>query len=264
MARGRDDRFFTVPTEAHTTSEGPVELPIRYYDVSVVVAVFSADRRGAEELLAGTGVELAGGRAVVALAFYEYRDTSVGAYNEVGTAIFAQPAGARWPRLGWLDAWRAPPQRTIGAWVVDLPVTTPIANAAGRELWGYPKFVTEIDVALRGRLVEARVADPSGAGDIVTLRGRLGPSVPAPPMSVVTFTQHRGQLWRTHVDVRGVMRAHAPGSVRLEVGRSKHRMAENLERLGLASARPLAVLATDAFQSKLWAGAPARVLNSRR
>jgi hypothetical protein len=261
MMRSHDDRFFRVPTKTHHTSEGPVELPIRYYDVSVAVAVCDAELAGAQRLLEGTGLEPAmvvKNRAMVALAFYEYRDTSVGPYNEVGAAIFAKPVGAPRPRLGWLDSYMPPSRRTVGAWVVDLPVTTPIANAAGRELWGYPKFVTEIGFTLRGRDLETHVADPAGVGTIVRLSGRLGRSIPAPPLSLVTFTTHEGGLFRTQVDVRGAMRAHAPGSVRLETGPSEHPMAEHLRTLGLRSVRPRVVLTTDAFQSLLWSGERAR------
>lgn len=250
-------RFFRVPVDAHATSEGPVELPIRYYDVSTVVAFVAAELEGARRLLEGTGLEpamVSGEHAMAALAFYEYRDTSVGPYHEVGTAIFVKPEGAPSPRLGWLDAVAPPRFRTTGTYVVDLPVSTAIANAAGRELWGYPKFVTHLPFSLHGRDVDASVADPSGAGTIVTLAGRLGPGVPVPPFSLVTFTVHQGGLFRTHVDVRGMMRAHAPGSVRLQTGSSDHPMARNLRTLGLGSVRPRLVLTSHAFQSKLYAG----------
>ena len=36
-------------------------------------------------------------------------------------------------------------QEEQGIWVVDLPVTTKEAQAAGIELWGYPKYVTDIE-----------------------------------------------------------------------------------------------------------------------
>jgi hypothetical protein len=253
------DRFFDVPRTTRATSEGPVELPIFYYDVSNVVALFRASRAGAERLLAGTGLvpQLgADGSAIAALSFYEYRRTTVGVYNEVGTAVLAMPRGARPPRLGLADMFTPTAWRTAGAYVVDLPVTTAAANAAGREIWGYPKFVTDISFRLRGREVETTVWDPgSPAGGprtrIVTLAGRLGPGLPAPPMGIVTYTVLDGSLLRTCIDVRGMVRVHAPGSARLEVGPSTHRMAENLRTLGLAEACPSMVVETDRFQSRL-------------
>ena len=41
-----------------------------------------------------------------------------------------------------------------------------------------------------------------------------------------------GALVRTHIDVRGRVALRAPGSVELVVGRSAHRMAEHLRRMG--------------------------------
>lgn len=190
------------------------------------------------------------------MAFYEYRDTSVGVYNEVGTAIFAVRPGER-PRLGLADLARAPARRTIGMYVVDLPVTTALACAAGRELWGYPKFVTAIDFHLDRRELRSTVRDPAGAGDVCTLAGRLGLGVPVPPLSLMTYTVLDGVLLRTHVDVRGRGWARAAGTVRLTLGGSAHPMASRLRALGLDGARPHLVLATDRFQSLLHAGVPA-------
>ena len=135
------DPFFEVPRVAHPTSEGQVELPIKYYDVTNVLALFVGDRAGAEKLLVNTGLELAFGRGaktLVGLSFYEYRHTTVGTYNEVGVALFCVPPGRR-PSLWRVAELYAPLSwRSVGAYVVDLPVTTAAADAAGRELWGYP------------------------------------------------------------------------------------------------------------------------------
>jgi hypothetical protein len=249
--------FFDVPRSVHPTSEGPVELPILYRDVTNVIAVFLVPHEGAEEVLAGTGLvpdAVVGRRVLTALSFYEYRDTSVGSYNEVGTAIFARRAGERSRLLSVADAVLPAMLRRSAAWIVDLPVTTRAANAAGREIWGYPKFVTDIPFRLQGRSVEASVKDPGGSNVIVTLSGELGRGVPVPPIDVVTYTRLGPQLLRTHVDVRGWQTIHSPGSVRLRVGTSDHRMAKNLRTLCLENAAPIAVITTNRFQSKLPAG----------
>lgn len=256
MAKRHDDRFFRVPTATRLTSEGPISLPILYFDVVNVVAMFDAPLAGASLLLEGTGLTPAvvGGRAAVALSFYEYLDTSVGVYNEVGIAILATRRGEAMPRLGWADMMVPPPYRTLGAYVVDLPVTTAVANAAGREIWGYPKFVTDIAFRLHGREFEGVVADPSGAEPILTLAGRMGPGVPAPALSVVTYTLLDGELVRTHIDVRGAVSLSGPGTLRAHAGASSHPMADHARALGLDGARPRLVLSTRRFQSKLHAG----------
>jgi hypothetical protein len=254
------DRFFRVARTTRRTSEGPVQLPILYYDVSNVIALFEADLDGARALLEGTGLEpgvVTGHRATVALSFYEYRHTTVGVYNEVGTAIFTVREGEPRPPLPLADMLVPPNRRRIGAYVVDLPVTTEAANAAGREIWGYPKFVTPIPFTLSGRRFRSAVMDPASPDDaLCELAGRMGPGVPAPPMSLMTYTRLDGALIRTHVDVRGMVMARAPGDLTLRVGASEHRMARNLRTLGLDGARPRLVLSTHRFQSKLHEGTP--------
>jgi hypothetical protein len=257
MKEPQKNPFFAVPRTTRSTSAGPVELPILYQDVRNVVALFTVPIERARLVLTGTGLvptPLPRGQALVGMAFYEYRQTSVGAYNEVGTAIFVHREDEPEPRLGVVDLLRPPARRQLGAWVVDLPVTTGLANAAGRELWGYPKFVTEIPFHLDGRRFDSSVMDPDDGTTICTLAGVAGPGVPAPPLSLMTYTRLDGALVRTHVDVRGAVTARAAGSLRLHVGGSRHRMAEHLRRLGLADARPRLVLMTERFQSRLHAG----------
>ncbi len=251
------DAFFDVPRTTAMTSAGPVELPILYHDVSNVLALFRGRRGAVEELLVGTGLQPAlglGGDVVLALACYQYRQTSIGAYNEVGVATFVKPTGWPAPRVAIADLYRPVDARAIGAYVIDLPVTTAIANAGGRELWGYPKFVTDISFQLDRARFECMVADPADAAPIMTFAGRLGVGVPAPPMSLVTFSNRRDELVRTHVHVRGAVRARGGGGLRLVVGGSRHPMAERLRRLGLDGARPFLVMTTDRFQSRLDAG----------
>ncbi len=240
-------RFFEVSRTARTTSEGVVELPILYYVATNVVGLFAVEPHLTGPLLDGTGLEpiLFRDRAIVALSFFEYLSSSVGAYNEVGTAILAKRIGAK-------TRWS-----TSAAYVVDLPVTTAAANAAGREIWGYPKFVTPISFELRGRDVRSAVSDPSGGEPIVTIAGRMGLSIPSPPISFMTFTLLGGTLLRTNIDVRGRCAIHRRGDVSLRVGSSEHRMARNLRALDLDGARPVAIVTTKRFVARLHAGVAA-------
>jgi hypothetical protein len=257
MKRVHTARFFRVPRTTHATSAGLVDLPILYFDTTMVTAFFQTPVAGVEQVLAGSGLVPAlvrDGRAAWGLVFYQYRDTSVGAYHEVGVAVFVVRGGEPRPRLGLFDLMRSPRKRQIGMFVVDLPVTTELALKAGRELWGYPKFVTEIPFRLEKRHFDGAVLDPAGASEILRLRGDFARGVPVPPLSLMTYTFLNDELIRTPIDVRGVNHLHASGSVELEVGASEHPMAERLRKLCGAGTRPVFVAVSDRFQSKLHAG----------
>jgi len=239
------NRFFAGDTEQKTTTAGEADLPIRYYDGSVLLCLFEADAAALEQEL--SAVELVparfGSRALAALVFYEYRDTTIGPYNEVGLATFALPRGVQGPSTPWLDLARPPRARRVGMYVLDLPVTTPIANAAGRELWGLPKFVTRIDFERRGRRFIGEIHDPSGGGSIARLSGGLGLPLPMPPMEPMLYSRLGTTELRTEIKVRGMHSLRVGQSLRLQVGGSSHRMAENLRRFGLKESARLAIYA---------------------
>jgi hypothetical protein len=153
----------TTTAHAHqvSTSQGEVELPIRYWDVSTAAAVFRVPAETAAELTAPLSVApvRVGDHALAGLVFYEYRHTSVGAYNEVGLTVVSAPPHVPGWRLA-VDPLRAVRRRDVGWAVLDLPVTTELANAAGREIWGYPKFVTELPIRFAPHAFHGQVRDP--------------------------------------------------------------------------------------------------------
>lgn len=251
------DGFFKVPNTANATSAGAVDLPILYFDVSNSIAFFLADKNAVTTLLKDTPfkpVLTFGKKALVGISFYQYRATSIGPYNEVGIALPVVPRHGPQPVSCLLDLYSALQSRRTGFYVLDLPVTTAAANAAGRELWGFPKFVTDIDYFQAGRHMHMRVADPAGNGDILTFAGNTNPSLRLPPLSVITYSELNGQGLRTPVNVRGAVHTSLGGQLNLQVGSSNHPMAEHLRQLGLNGAKPVLVQFTDHFQSRLNAG----------
>ncbi|HEY6098020.1 MAG TPA: acetoacetate decarboxylase family protein, partial [Anaeromyxobacter sp.] len=163
--------FLKVPTAETQTSLGPVKLPVLYSDGASLLAFFWVDAAKAARQLEGTGLEPArfpGGRALHGLAFYDYRETAIGPYHEVGSALAVQPVGQA---ASMLDLFRPPAGRRLGFRILDLPVSTSIANAAGREIWGYPKFVTDLPQRYDPGAFSGAVMAPGG-GEILRLEGR--------------------------------------------------------------------------------------------
>ena len=158
-------------------------LPIRYFDVQCLVATFLAAPDRASELLVDAGLQPVlqeDGRAVVDLYCIEYRKTDIGPYNEVGLTVRA----------------KAPGDPIAANYVVNLPVTTAVANRAGREIWGYNKFVAAIDVNSEGKTFSTVLRD-SDHEIIGALEGARGASIPAPATDILTFSLHHGRLIKT-------------------------------------------------------------------
>lgn len=231
--------YFDIPQHAHPTQQGDIGLPILYYNTAAVFASFVVDREHAQALLPPelVAVPVAPGRALVTVAFFQYVDSSVGPYNEMGLAIGARPAAAQ----GFRDTAALHPGKSMlpGMYVVDLPVTTATALAAGRELWGYPKIVTPIDFQLRGAKLACAVHDSDSHALLCSLRGRAGAGLALGAPNLLTYTRLEGRLLRTTIDLRGRMRHAAAGTVRLDCGKSAHPLSQHLRQLGLQGEAPL-------------------------
>lgn len=252
------DPFFQYPLWPAPTSQGNVDLPILYYDNSNLIAMFWVEHDAAQSLVEQQGltaIRFAGTKALIALAFYEYRNTAIGPYNEVGVAIAALPNGSTPPAMPLLSLFYKLDCNRAGFYVMDLPVTTAEACAAGREIWGYPKFVTPISFSLNEGNFSGTVAAPDGPGNLLTLSGKAGVGVPGPLLDLVLYSRLDGKLLRTLVNTRGGGTIGLPGSIRLQVSDSDHVMSRNLRTLGLRDAKPAFVSYTHKLQLRLNAGA---------
>jgi hypothetical protein len=209
-------------------SEGYCDLPILYRDASWMGVFFAVDLRRAEALLSGTGVEPWPffGRALAAVYAWDYRDSTVGAYKEVGLGVQARVSGKRPSLLGLAMDMLAQPEQ--GIWVASLPVTTDAACRAGVEVWGYPKYVTDIETHFDAR------------GGRVRLGDELELSVPRPTvfqknLPIATYTRTGETLLRTSIQVRSDVHLCAGGAIRLLSKRGQ--TAERAHALGLGDAR---------------------------
>jgi Acetoacetate decarboxylase (ADC) len=215
-------------------------LPIRYFDVQCLVATFLAAPDRASELLEGAGLQpilQEDGRAVVDLYCIEYRKTDIGPYNEVGLTVRA----------------KAPGDPIAANYVLNLPVTTAMADRVGREIWGYNKFVAAIDVKSEGKTFSTVLRD-SDHEIIGALEGQRSVSAPAPAADILTFSLDRGRLIKTTIRVLTPSLAGSGDSFAFKIGTSRHPMTSNLRTLSLDGAHPVLVHYTDPFQALLFPG----------
>jgi hypothetical protein len=252
--------FLGVETVEARTSMGPVRLPILYADGTAMLAFFWVDPVQARRLLEGSGLEplrFPGRRALLALGFYDYRETTIGPYHEVGSALAVVPAGAPSSGLAVLDLLRAGRRRRAGFRILDLPVSAPFANAGGRELWGLPKFLTQIPLRVDAADVDGQVLEPGGAAILLRLTGAVRWRWPGPALDLVLYSDLNGRRLRTVVPVRGRFRFSSGNGVQLGLGPGRHRMAENLRALGVDGAHPFAVGCCLRYRARFHAGEPA-------
>jgi hypothetical protein len=137
--------------------------------------------------------------------------------------------------------------------VVNLPVTTSVANRAGREIWGYNKFVASIDIASNGKRFSTVLRDEDNEL-ICSFDGERGASVPAPASDILTFTLLAGRLMKTVIQVLTPSQTGGGAGFALKVGTSKHPMTSNLRAIALDGAHPALIRYSDPFQALLFPG----------
>ena len=246
--------IFDVPTRSVETSRGPVSVPSFLLDGSAVVAVFGSPIEAVSAKLSGSGlvpVKLPGGRALTVLGFFDHRDTSFGPYREATLMVGAVPAGSEGALSLGLDFLKPVDSRKLGFHVLDLPLTSELALAAGREHWGLPKFLADIEYHYAENSFEASIKARGTGGEILGFSGPFCRGIPAPLFHCIYYSASNNALLRTSVTLKSMGRMSGGAGASLEVGALEHRMATNMRDLGLDSARPLAVQSTDKLRCRM-------------
>jgi hypothetical protein len=198
-----------------------VTMPCVVRDATAATAMFEVDAAA----VAGSGmvpgeftvVETTPGRCQLVLAVIDYRDNDLGDYREVGVSDFVRPAG---------DQAAEP-----GTFIVHLPVDQEFTCEAGQLIWGFPKTVERIDLAVAdGSLTAALVMDGTLA---FRLTVPAGGSDEMPELPMVTYSMIDGVPHATGFVQGGAGSAVRPGpdGVTLELG--EHPVGRELAALGL-------------------------------
>ncbi|TKB00727.1 hypothetical protein E5672_18845 [Alteromonas portus] len=249
------DRFFDVPTKSLTSSVGEVQTPIKFFDASNVHAFFLCSRKAVEKHLEGTNLKpgLSFGKyTVVTVSFYEYRNSTVGRYNEVGVALPVLKKKARAPLGGITDLFRGIENRELCYYILDLPVTTEFASEAGIELWALPKFNTGISFDLTRNRFDGVVYEPNSNNQILSLKGSLGSGLTVPPFSICLYSIADNNLYRSMIDVRGRVKLSLNSGLILKIADTENPMAMRAKSLGLDGAKAVAVTTTDKLHSLMY------------
>lgn len=207
-----------------------VSLPVRIRHARQWSATWLVPAAAAQAEIDYSGLEVVQpipGRAVLALAFVDYIDGDLDAYHEVAVSLLVRPHDAPYaPRFR--DEARRLARGDVAAFIHDLPVDQSFTCAAGTTIWGYPKWIAEIDlVGGRGRTTCTVHAD--GAHQLTLEIPDDGP-LPLPKEMPPTYSWRDGVLRRTEWDVTTTGGGARPGGARLTIG-ERGPMAEMLHRL---------------------------------
>jgi hypothetical protein len=243
----------TPPAPSDGTSGEPRSWTVLGRTIGLPVEVRKAAQWGvqylvpaaaAQRIVDPTGLEVTGpvpGRALVALAVCRYDDTDLDPYHEVAVSFVVRPHDAP-PLASAVQRTREFFTGAIGAYIHRLPVDQEFTCTAGRDIWGFPKWVTTIDIDEPDAPGSpSGVASRSGTGTVVrlvddgvhvlTLTVAAGGSLHLPAQAPPSYSYADGVLRRTAWTTSSEGTTGRVGGASLVLGR--HPMAEELRSLGL-------------------------------
>lgn len=227
-------------------------FPIEVRDADSWAAQFFVGAKAAQRIVDPTGLEVAQplpGRAVVNIAVVDYRDTDLDAYHELAIAFLVRPHDAVGGTA--LERTREFFTGRIGVYIHQLPVTQGFTLEAGQRIWGYPKFMSQIDITRAGGYVACTLV--AGGVHVLTLQLKEGGPIPLPQQSLATYSLRDHVLRRTEWEQDAKIEARL-GGARLQLG--PHPIADELRTLNL----PKRALMTSTMRGMHARFGPAEVL----
>ncbi len=215
-----------------------VSLPVEVRAASQWSVQYLVPAPAAQRIVAPTGLEVTGpvpGRALVALAACRYDDTDLDPYHEVAVSFVVRPHDAP-PRPTAAQRAREFVSGALGAYIHRLPVDQAFTCAAGRDIWGFPKWVTAIDIdepaaGDRGPGTGTTIRLVDDGVHVLTLTVAAGGRISLPAQAPPSYSFRDGVLRRTEWSTRMSGSAGRTGGAVLTLG--DHPMAEELRSLGL-------------------------------
>ncbi|RMI31223.1 acetoacetate decarboxylase family protein [Nocardia stercoris] len=160
------DFFRQLPKTKVDSPIGPTFTPNFYYRISTarltMLAPYRAIRSRLPEEL--TPLPFAPGLGIVSVMFFRYDICDIDFYTEAAVGIAVQPA--RHGRGGFVDLLTDLKNNHLHSYVLSLPVSSDIAQVRGHDGYGFPKWVTDLDVHIDNERATAHVANSTGGTDV--------------------------------------------------------------------------------------------------
>ncbi|MGV9827730.1 acetoacetate decarboxylase family protein [Gordonia sp. NPDC003429] len=159
-----------------------VAMPVEIRDARCFAAAFTADAAALQRAMNDPEhpdvlrpLQIRPGRGLCMLVFVDYVDGDLGPYNEFGVCLLVDDPAHRSSPLGALASLA---RGDAHAMVQRLPVDGEFTCAAGRGIWGFPKFMAQFEADHDGPHKHARVSED---GELIAdLRLGRGVAVPVP------------------------------------------------------------------------------------
>ncbi|MGW1013920.1 acetoacetate decarboxylase family protein [Streptomyces termitum] len=228
------DFFRRMPKSRVDSRIGPTLTPNFSYRVSTTRLTMLAPAQAIRTRLPREldPLEIVPGLGIVSVMAFRYDVCDIDFYTEAAVGIAVKPA--RHGGLGLLDLVTGLKNDSLHSYVLSLPVSTEIAQVRGHDGYGFPKWVTGVDVDIDTERTSTRVTDDRGGLDLAlsapTPKQTARPSG-AHVSTLTSYTTIDGAWHSTtsQINVLSSGTTHLPRGLDLRLG--KGRMSDDLRSL---------------------------------
>ena len=217
---------------SYTIDGQEISFPVVVSDAAMLMNAFLVRAEAAQSMLAGTGfrvVELFPGRALLQLLAVDYRENDLGDYNEGAIILPVLTPGESKP-LPFFGAVKRVMDGSLGNFVYRMPVDQEFTTHAGRFIWGFPKWVSRVDIAFGAREARGTFIDE---GELVyAITARTGGNSSPREQRAASLAIRDGKAWKTYGSNKSTGLTFSLGGEAPDIG-DKHPLAMELRSLGL-------------------------------
>lgn len=207
-------------------------LPLFYFDNTSLIATFTASTNKVQNFLPHPEmrlIELFPGRCLIIFMAFEYRKTDIAPYNEFAIVM---PISFRKAQIPVVTIGSQILRRSLSCYIWHLPVTTEIARIGGVEVYGYPKFIADIDFHREPGRIRCVLAEKGK--NILSLSGNVLTTKLGKRQEYITYSIKDGTPLRTEVLVNPIEFSQSINrdAAELEIG-TEHPISQELKSIGL-------------------------------
>lgn len=216
--------------ETHDILGREIALPSVVRDATTAVAFYFVSASAAQHLIAHSGLRIATvlpGKTICTIGTINYKDSDLDTYHEVALTFFVHEPGSH--PIPFVSTMLGMVRGSLSAYIHWLPVDEEFTCEAGRKIWGFPKFITQIDIEQEGEVERSTL---SVDGQMVLRQTvQTGGSRSFTDRKQISYSTWEGQLSRIPSDMSAENLGARRGGATIELG--PHAMADELRSLGL-------------------------------
>jgi hypothetical protein len=205
-----------------------VAVPVEVRSAKMVGATFTAPYTAARKLIDYSGlrpVKVAGTLTLCMVSGVQYTDNDLGPYNEIALAIMVEP-----PDGGGASA-AGIATGNVRTFIHRLPVNQEFTCTAGRDIWGFPKWVADITFQERPGRTDVVMLDEGEHAMTISVDTRFGVPVPGSETEMTCYSFRDGVLRATPWTMRMAGARMRPGGASVSLGQGNP-LGDDLHVLG--------------------------------